>query len=270
MPIPCALLSAERLLHACLSLPGACSRQAPAPFRGRVLSSTAGRAQLLSLGAHSSLSPLVPAMAAVPWSEFLLARISSLRRPSSMAAAFFSRRVLPSPSPSPRRPACPAFIHGRSPPMSRPSQAPASIPVRAWRLRCSGAQVLARSSSARHLLELAPVFLLGAQIPARFCVARVAFRCSYACCREALYSVRLHRVVVRAKLLAPHYRRFLVPAGRAPLQLPIRQNVWTSAHRVLGRSAPMFLPNIDCLILGRSTHAWCSMNGSNRIALSKS
>jgi hypothetical protein len=66
MPIPCALLSAERLLHACLSLPGACSRQAPAPFRGRVLSSSAGRAQLLTLGAHSSLSPLVPAMAAVP------------------------------------------------------------------------------------------------------------------------------------------------------------------------------------------------------------
>ena len=28
-----------------------------------------------------------------------------------------------------------------------------------------------------------------------------AFRCSYACCREALYSVPLRRVVVRAKLL---------------------------------------------------------------------
>jgi hypothetical protein len=79
-----------------------------------------------------------------------------------------------------------------------------------------------------------------------------------------------HSHVVLRRELAPRYRRFLVPAGRAPLQLPVWQNEWTGARRVLGRSAPMFLPNIDCLIFGRSTHTWCSMNGSNRIASSKS
>jgi hypothetical protein len=79
-----------------------------------------------------------------------------------------------------------------------------------------------------------------------------------------------HSHVVPRHELAPRYRCFLVPAGRALLQLPVRQNEWTSARRVLGRSASMLLPNIDRLILGRTTHTWCLMNGSNRIASSKS
>jgi hypothetical protein len=37
--------------------------------------------------------------------------------------------------------------------------------------------------------------------PARLCVACVAFHCSYACCREALCSVHLRRIVILAKLL---------------------------------------------------------------------
>jgi hypothetical protein len=43
-----------------------------------------------------------------------------------------------------------------------------------------------------------PASLLAGRI---LCVARVAFRYSYACCREAPCSVRLRRVVVRANLL---------------------------------------------------------------------
>lgn len=51
-----------------------------------------------------------------------------------------------------------------------------------------------------------------------------------------------HSHVVPRREFAPRYRRFLVSAGRAPLQLPVRQNEWTGAHRVLGRSTPIFLP----------------------------
>jgi hypothetical protein len=47
-----------------------------------------------------------------------------------------------------------------------------------------------------------------------------------------------HSHVVPRRELAPRYRRFLMPAGRAPLQLPVRQNggpvlvtCWEDRHR---------------------------------------
>jgi hypothetical protein len=92
------------------------------------------------------------------------------------------------------------------PPASRPARSSLwllPLPARHGWSDFSPAALLCsrcRGLCATELLPFSPAAsLLAGRI---LCVARIAFRYSCACCREAACSVRLRHVVVRAKLLA--------------------------------------------------------------------